>query len=108
MFTRVTRWSINNQEAASKSFAQGTAVWARAGAISMQRYEIVDGTHEGQHMVVVRFHNADDYEKAFVKAEAEIAAIRAELEADGNKQEDMMLLEEVVVPAAGATAPTAA
>jgi hypothetical protein len=98
MFTQAGRYSFKDaaaEQKASDIYNRAKAMWTGAGAVAMQRYRIVDGEQQGQHMVVVRFNNQQDWQKAR-DGNAELREqITSDLAHAGIELEEMLLLDEV-------------
>jgi len=97
MFTQATRWSGPVGEAiADATWRKAQPLWMGAGAHSAQRFNIIEGANAGQQMTVVRFNTRDDWEKAREKISHERSNLLKELETAGFKNEETMLLDEVI------------
>ena len=99
MFTRVVRYSGNDKafDEGAKLYHQAKTMWGgQPGFHSMQRYRITDGPHANQQMVVLRFNNKSEMDKAREAVGSQHTDRLKKLEEAGVKTEETYMLEEIV------------
>ena len=96
MYVSVSRWSSTgtwNNDGFQKAKDE---LWSKQpGFDSMAMYDIVEGEHKGQRMTVIRFKDKATFDIAYGAVKPELEELRADLEKNGTKREDLMRLEQV-------------
>ena len=98
MFQQVTRFSATKgMEVGEKIYREkAKAMWgSQPGFHSMSMFNIDEGDHKGQRMVVIRFKDKASLDKAREAVADQREAVMKELNEAGIKAEEVIRLEQI-------------
>jgi heme-degrading monooxygenase HmoA len=95
MFIQTSRWTVP-ENGGKEIYDKSKPLWqGQPGFHSMSLFDIVDGEHKGQRMVVIRFNDEASLDAAREKLTSEREQMLKDCEAAGLKMEELLRLEEV-------------